>query len=64
MLIVAGVAVKLTLLRPDPVPVTVFRVAVGVVEQTVTNSKSGTVKSRRRAALGPEIGGLLYAPLF
>jgi len=39
------------------VPVTVFRAAEGRVEQTVTNSKSGTVKSRRRAALGPEIGG-------
>jgi len=57
VLIVAGVVVKLTLLRPESVPVTVFRVAEGVVEQTVTNSKSGTVKSRRRAALGPEIGG-------
>ena len=49
--------VRVTLLRKDPVPVTVFRVAAGRVEETVTNSKAGTVKTRRRAALSPEIGG-------
>jgi HlyD family secretion protein len=49
--------VRATLLRKDPVPVTVFRVASGRVEETVTNSKAGTVKTRRRAALSPEIGG-------
>jgi len=47
----------MTLLRKDPVPVTVFRVAPGRVEESVTNSKAGTVKTRRRAALSPEIGG-------
>ena len=51
------VLVRTTLLRKDPVPVTVFRVAPGRVEETVTNSKAGTVKTRRRAALSPEIGG-------
>jgi HlyD family secretion protein len=51
------VLVRATLLRKDPVPVTVFRVAPGRVEETVTNSKAGTVKTRRRAALSPEIGG-------
>jgi HlyD family secretion protein len=56
--IVAAVAlVRATLLRQEPVPVTVFRVAPGRVEETVTNSKAGTVKTRRRAALSPEIGG-------
>jgi HlyD family secretion protein len=48
---------KLTVLRASPVPVTVFRVAAGRVEESVTNSKAGTVKSRRRATLSPEVGG-------
>src|SRR5262249_24462414 len=41
----------------DPVPVTVYRLSRGVVEETVTNSKAGTVKARRRAKITPEIGG-------
>src|SRR5687768_18363562 len=55
--VAAVVLVRATLLRKDPVPVTIFRVAPGRVEETVTNSKAGTVKTRRRAALSPEIGG-------
>jgi HlyD family secretion protein len=51
------IALRLTLFRPDPVPVTVYRVARGTVEETVTNSKAGTVKARRRAKMSPEIGG-------
>src|SRR6266566_3194047 len=43
--------------RPDPVPVTVYRLARGTVEETVTNSKAGTVKARRRAKISPEVGG-------
>src|SRR3989442_5616843 len=45
------------MVRPDPVPVTVYRLARGTVEETVTNSKAGTVKARRRAKISPEIGG-------
>jgi HlyD family secretion protein len=41
----------------EPVAVTVFRAARGTVEETVTNSKAGTVKTRRRASLSPEVGG-------
>jgi HlyD family secretion protein len=63
LIVVAIVAVvvvlRLTVFRPDPVPVTVFRVAPGLVEEVVTNSKAGTVKTRRRAALSTEIGGLV-----
>ena len=44
-------------IRPDPVPVTVYRLTRGTVEETVTNSKAGTVKARRRAKISPEIGG-------
>src|SRR5436190_19836462 len=51
------VALRLTVFRPEGVPVTIFRVARGLVEETVTNSKAGTVKSRRRATLAPEVGG-------
>jgi HlyD family secretion protein len=50
-------AARLTLFRTTPVPVTVFRVATGRVEETVTNSKAGTVKTRREASLSPEMGG-------
>lgn len=48
---------RLTLFSPKPVPVAVARVARGLVEETVTNSRSGTVASRRQADLSPEIGG-------
>ena len=57
VLVGAGFALRYTVFVPDPVPVTVFRVARGLVEDTVTNSKVGTVETRRRAELSPEIGG-------
>lgn len=58
LLLAAVVAVgRLTVFRAEPVPVTVFRVTRGRVEETVTNSKAGTVKTRREASLSPEMGG-------
>ncbi len=57
VLAVIVLAARLTVFRPAPVPVTVFRVATGRVEETVTNSKAGTVKTRREASLSPEMGG-------
>ncbi|WP_447969710.1 efflux RND transporter periplasmic adaptor subunit [Nitrospira sp. M1] len=45
------------LLSPDPVDVTVVRVETGLVEETITNSRAGTVKARQRAHLSSEIGG-------
>jgi len=53
----AAVFLRLTLFRAKPIPVTVSRVDRGHVEESVTNSRAGTVKSRHRATLGPEIGG-------
>ncbi|MEX0880104.1 MAG: efflux RND transporter periplasmic adaptor subunit [Thermoanaerobaculia bacterium] len=53
----AALLARWTVLRPSLVPVTVFRTASGRVEETVTNSKAGTVKSRRRATLSAEVGG-------
>jgi len=53
----AVVLLRLTLLAPKRVPVQVARVERGRVEQTVTNSRAGTVKARRRAKLSPQEGG-------
>lgn len=53
----AVLLLRATLFRPDPVPVTVVPVAKGTVEETVAGSRAGTVKSRRRATLSPEVGG-------
>lgn len=55
----AVVVVRSTLLAPRAIGVTVQAAAPGKVEETVSNSKAGTVKSRRRATLSPEIGGRL-----
>jgi len=57
VLVAAGIALRLTLFRPAEIPVTVFRAGRGVVEESVTNSKAGTIASRRRATLSTEIGG-------
>jgi HlyD family secretion protein len=57
--VAVAVVLRLTVFQPDPVPVTVYRVSVGTVEEIVTNSKAGTVKTRNRAELSTEIGGLV-----
>ena len=57
VLVAAIVVLKLTWLRPKPIPVDVVRVERGRVEQTVTNSRAGTVRARHRAKLSPEFGG-------
>ena len=56
-LVAAGFLLWRFALRPDAVPVTVARVSRGLVEETVTNSKAGTVKARRRSKMSPEISG-------
>lgn len=45
------------LFRSPPVEVNVVRADRGRVEETVTNSRAGTVRARQRARLSPEIGG-------
>ncbi len=61
LIVAAVVAVffvlKMTVFKPEPVEVLVVEVARGHVEATVTNSRAGTVHTRRRAKLSPEIGG-------
>ncbi|KAB2887518.1 MAG: efflux RND transporter periplasmic adaptor subunit [Desulfobulbaceae bacterium] len=44
-------------MRPEPVEVVVRPVLRGKVEQTVANTRAGTVKACRRAKLSPSIGG-------
>ena len=46
-----------TVFAPDPVEVQTVAVDRGRVEATVTNLKAGSVRTRRRARLSPEIGG-------
>jgi HlyD family secretion protein len=50
-----------TVLAPAPAAVRVVAVADGTVEETVANSRAGTVKARRRAELSPEVGGVVVA---
>jgi HlyD family secretion protein len=60
-IVALAVVLRLTVFRPAPVPVTVYRVEKGRVEETVVNSRAGTVKAERRATLSPELGGRVAA---
>lgn len=53
----AFVALRLTVFASKPIPISAYVVKPGLVEDTVTNSKAGTVKTRMRASLSPETGG-------
>ena len=52
---------RITLFRPRPLDVEVARVEHGMVEDVVTNSQAGTVKSRLRARVGAERAGRVVA---
>ena len=59
-LVVVAVAVavlRLVVLRPKPVSVEIAVAELGVVEESVTNTRAGTIKARRRAKLSPQMGG-------
>ena len=56
-LVAVVVLLRLTVFAPDPVAVRTVAAEKGRVEETVTNSRAGTVKARRRAKLAPETGG-------
>ncbi|MGE3171992.1 MAG: efflux RND transporter periplasmic adaptor subunit [Planctomycetota bacterium] len=60
VLLLAAVAVWYAA-RPRPVAVVVHRMAPGVVEATVANTRAGTVNARRRAKLAPGQGGQVAA---
>ncbi|HSS78895.1 MAG TPA: efflux RND transporter periplasmic adaptor subunit [Thermoanaerobaculia bacterium] len=55
--VLAGFALRRTVLAPKPLEVKVAAVARGRVESTITNSRAGTIKARRRAQISPEVGG-------
>jgi HlyD family secretion protein len=66
--IVAGIAavalvvlLRHTVFAPDIVGVRTAGAEMGLVEETVTNTRAGTVKVRLRAELSPQIGGLVVA---
>jgi HlyD family secretion protein len=57
IIIASGSILRFTLFRPKPVEISAYKAEQGKVEETVTNSKAGTVKVRQRSKLSPEIGG-------
>ncbi len=61
VLAAVGVALKLTVLAPEVVEVRTAAVERGTVEETITNTRAGTVKVRLRARLSPQVGGLVTA---
>lgn len=60
-LVAAFLVLQQTVFKDKPVPVTVAEADRGPVESTVTNSRAGTVRARRRAKLSPELGGQVVA---
>ena len=52
-----GVALLVFSARPKPVKVVVAKVEQGDIEETVANTRAGTVKSCRRAQMSPAMGG-------
>lgn len=60
-LVVIALLLRWTVFAPRPTEVEVRSVERGPVEQTVSNSRAGTVKAERRAMLSPEVGGQVVA---
>jgi HlyD family secretion protein len=50
---------RFTVFRPAPVPVAVYAIDRGRVEETVVNTRAGTVESRRRSRMSPGLAGLV-----
>ena len=61
LIVALVVALRLTVFAPEIVEVRIAAAERGAVEQTVTNTRAGTVKVRLRAELSPQIGGLVTA---
>ena len=56
-LIAVAIILRFTILRPQAVEVEAARAERGAVEETVTNTRAGTVKARNRTRLSPQLGG-------
>jgi len=61
LVVLLVIAARLLVFSPRPLRVVVAVAQPGIVEETVTNTRAGTVKVRRRAKLSPQIGGLVTA---
>jgi HlyD family secretion protein len=59
--VVLIVLLRLTVFAPEVVGVRTAAAELGLVEETVTNTRAGTVKVRLRAELSPQVGGLVVA---
>jgi len=58
LVIIAVIAAVVAWLgREQPVEVVVRKVDVGVVQETVANTRAGTIEACRRAGISPSIGG-------
>jgi len=55
--VAGGLLLWATVLTPELVPVKVVTLSQGRVESTVTNTKAGAIRARRRAQLSPQVGG-------
>jgi len=60
-LVLVVVVLRRTVFAPKPLEVKVAAAAPGRVESTITNSRAGTIKARRRAQISPEVGGRAVA---
>ena len=56
-LVLPGVLLYLYLNRPKLIAVVVKRVDTGIVQNTVANTRAGTLMAERRASLSPSVGG-------
>jgi HlyD family secretion protein len=61
LLVALAIGARAWFLRPEPIEVTVAAVERGTVEETITNTRAGTVKAHRRTRLSPESGGMAVA---
>ena len=57
IIVISIVAILLYSTRPKPVKVLVEAVEMGSIEETVANTRAGTVKACRRAQMAPAMGG-------
>jgi len=57
LLLVGATAAMWYFTRPKPVAILAERAERGIVEETVANTRAGTVKACRRAKLSPGVGG-------
>jgi HlyD family secretion protein len=60
-LVAFAVLLRYTVFAPEIIEVRTAAAERGLVEQTVTNTRAGTVKVRLRAELSPQVGGLVVA---